>query len=511
MKGLAVAALLALPALASAQPIAVTVIDAAGDRVYVTPGEEAGLRVGTRVAFGPRTLVVVELTAKTAVVRLDDGGPLAIGATGSATPVAPRAPRDPGAFHEQWPTAVPPARVARVPRTVPLDARDATLTVLGSAFAVAGHGETTMAAEARVVATFEQLADVGGRAIGAELDVAARGYTRGWNDVERVPIVVRAAQLTWGRDVALGRIRHAAAGVGIVDGARVGGRVGRVEVAAFGGLAPEPLGAIPSADASRFGAELAYDAPDHAWQPRLAVTALGSTWLGALDERRVIASAAVAHRGTALDGFVEAQSFASDNPFGASAVELVGAGANLRWRDDRRRASLGVAYLRTERTLRLLAALPAEWLADAPWVTASAGAGIDGTSWAIDAVITVGRTTLDERAASDASGYVRGELHRGAWVAFFAPSVARTDFADWAAVEVGGGRRHGAWTVTASYRPERLVERGDLAGPALLHGGLAELRWAASPRIDVALHAITSLGADRDHVAALTTFSWRVR
>ena len=155
---------------------------------------------------------------------------------------------------------------------------------------------------------------------------------------------VRAAQLRYGDAadprLALGRLRYAASSVGMLDGGRASARVGAVEVAAFGGLVPDPLSGKPDTGASRFGGEVVYDAAAAAWQPRLAVTAHGSTWDGELDERRLSVVTSASREALRLDGWAELQAFPSDNPFDAGAVELTGAGATAQWR--KRGRHLGV-------------------------------------------------------------------------------------------------------------------------------------------------------------------------
>lgn len=528
MIGKAAALVVGLTSHTIAEPIAVKVVDAAGEQVYVEPGEAAGLRVGTRVTIGPQTLVVAELNATGAALRLPRGGvpAIAIGATGTATPTAPRPPRDASTTLEQWPAATPPAR-AQQPRTIPLgrERAGASVTVLATGFGATGKASRA-SAEARVIASFEQRSGLGGRPLGADLDVAARAYSTGWDRDEHVPLLVRAAQLSWGRDLAVGRLRHAATSIGMLDGARAGAQIGSVGLAAFGGLVPDPLGGKPGADASRFGAELVWDEPGLAWQPRLAVAAVGSTWEGELDERRVMLAGSIGRERVWIDGLVEAQAFADDNPFAASAVELTTANASVAWRAPGGHAGASVAYLRPERTLRLAAALPPGWLCvgDASdaciggdrWVTASASAGLARRGWALDAVATLGHTRAfapDDsalRSALDVSGYLRGELRRAGWRAFVAPSAARTDFADWAAVELGAGTTRGAIELAISYRPELLAERGT-ADDALLHSVIAELRWSASPAVDLAVSALGTRGEDRDLLAAITTLVWRAR
>jgi hypothetical protein len=509
---------------AIAEPIPVKVIDVAGEQIYVEPGEDAGLRLGTRVTINKTTYVIAELNAKTAALRPERGrrGPVALDAAGVAEVVPKRPPRSAEAFHEQWPPAVPPARTDK-PATIPLG-RDAgggagRVTVIGHAFGGTGADEATGSAEARIVATFDNL---GGRPLGIDLDLAGRAYGQGWNGDERIPIMVRTGQVRWSRLVALGRLRHAAIGVGMLDGGRVAIHAGKLELAAFGGLVPDPVSGEPDTDASRFGVELGWDDPLHDWQPRLAMTAYGSTFDGELDERRISLGGSVAHDRVWLDGWAEAQSFAADNPFGASSVELVGAGAGTSWRTREAHAGLGVTFLTPERSLRLAASLPPAWLCERDrmamcvggdrWIATTASAGFRRATWSLDAIISLGQTTqlTDAESAVDVSGYLRGEVAAGDRVRIFgAPSAGRNAFSEWIAMEVGAGIASERVDATLSYRPELLTD-----GPfdrVTLHGLTGELRVAASPVVDLALVTLATLGEDRTMLAGLATIVWRVR
>src|SRR5439155_5782905 len=172
--------------------------------------------------------------------------------------------------------------------------------------------------------------------LAADLDIALRGFSRGVASPTRTPLFVRAAQLRYGPttdpSLVVGRLRYAASALGMLDGGRVAAHVGALELAAFGGLVPDPLGGRPDTGASRFGGELIYDDATSPWQPRLAITAYGSTWSGKLDERRLTAVASTGHDSTWLSAWAEMQQFAADNPWNAPALDLTGAGATVEWR-----------------------------------------------------------------------------------------------------------------------------------------------------------------------------------
>ena len=517
----------------AADPIAVKVVDVAGGAAYLSPGRAAGIVPGTKVQLHGLEVVVVEVTEKTAMVRID-AARVALGDAGTAdvTPGAASAvkrldkPRSPDAFTGQWSAPVLPA-TRQTPKAVPLGvavgAGDTHVAVLGHAYAVAGSGHSTAQAEGRVIAAFDVMHD---RPFTADLDVAARWFSDGVDAHTHTPIFVRAAQLRYGDAgdpaLAIGRLRYAAASVGMLDGGRASARVGAIELAAFGWIVPDPLSGKPDTSAARFGAELAYDVPDAAWQPRVSITAHGSTWNGKLDERRLSMAASVGRGSVWLDGWGEAQGFASDNPWGARSVELTGAGASAEWREHGTHAGVDLTFLRPERSLRLAALLPPEWLCTLVpepgaadrcasgdwWGSASVSLGTRNARWAVDAVGSLGDSHGQYRGL-DRSGYLRGELHVDpVWlVAGLAGGSA--SFASWTAVELGATYAPTrALDVALTYRPE-LLDYVAATSPQLLHSMIADARFAISAALDLALSAIGTTGADRDVFALLATFVWR--
>ena len=523
----------ATAAIAAAEPIAVKVVDVAGGAAYLSPGRAAGLVPGTRIRLRGAELVVVEATETTAMARLD-GAVVAIGDAGTANVTRGAAaavrrldkPRPAEAFAGQWNAPVLPAS-QETPRRVPLSRPRvpgrARATAIGHAFAVAGRGETAADAEARVIAGFDVSTAY---PVTADVDVAARWFGGGYDRRTHTPLFVRAAELGYsgpgGARVAAGRLAYAAAWIGMLDGARASTRLGAVELAAFGGIVPDPLSGKPDASAARFGGELAYDAPDAAWQPRASVAIHGSTWDGRLDERRLSIAGSAGRGGLWLDGWAEAQSFAADNPWGASAVELTGAGATAEWHHRGTHAGLDVTFLRPERSLRLAAALPLEFLCtltpepdpaepcaggDA-WTSVTASAGTRTPRWAIDAVVTLADSQRQYRGL-DRSGYLRGELQQGPVRLLASLAGGTTSFASWTAGELGAAwaPRH-ALEVALTYRPE-LLDYAASTELAVMHSAIADARLSISTALDVALSAVGTAGADRDALALLATFAWR--
>lgn len=544
MIAVAVAVALGVSDVAHADKIEVKVTEIAGGLAYVTPGADAGLRPGQTVAFAAGELAIVEVTATTAVVRIGTTA-IGVGDRGSVTGVAQAGaqvsrmppPRPPSTWTAQWPAPVlpstqqspvavplgqgrPPGRLhARVLATGMFTPRSSSS---GERRSIGGDGD----ARARLIVSYDLWQ---GRPLAADLDVTGRLYSRGFDTAAgRTPIAVRTAQLRYGPapdpTVALGRLPWAATGVGMLDGVRAAAHLGAFELAGFGGMIPDALDGKPSTDAARFGAEAIYDDPRGAWQPRVALTAYGSTWNGTLDERRLAAEAEVSHGGVDLDGWVEAQQFPGDNPWGAHSVELTGAGLGGEYRRRGIHAGADVAMLRPERSLRLAAQLPASWLCTRPlgtsdpgacvgdelWAWATASAGFSTRRFAIDAGGSVGTTHGTERFV-DASAFGRlelrglprrGRIFGGGW-------FGRTTFVDFAGGELGAG---GAITtgldVTASYRPEVLAYEARTS-TWLTHTGTLEVRWSNRVDLDVGAAAIATTGPDRSTLTLLATLAWR--
>lgn len=541
---IAIAAVLGAGTVARADKVEVKVTEIAGGLAYVTPGADAGLRPGQTVAFAAGELAIVEVTATTAAVRIGTTA-LAVGDRGVATGVEQAAattgrmppPRPPSTWTGQWPAPVLPAS-QQSPGAVPLGrgrppgrlhARVLASGMFtprssggGERRSIGGDGD----ARARLIVSYDLWQ---GRPLAADLDITGRLYSRGFDAAAgRAPVAVRAAQLRYGPapdpTVAIGRLPWAATGVGILDGARVAAHLGAFELAGFGGMIPDTLDGKPSTDAARFGAEAIYDAPGSAWQPRVAVTAYGSTYSGTLDERRIAADAEVTRGGFDLDGWAELQQFPGDNPWGAHSIELTGAGLGAEYRRRGVHAGGDVALLRPERSLRLAAQLPASWLCTRTagtgdpgdcvgnelWAWATGSAGFATRRFAIDAGGSVGTTHGPERFV-DASVFGRLELrglpHAGR--VFGGGWFGRTTFVDFVGGEIGaGGALTASLDVTATYRPE-LIAYEARTSAWLTHTGIVEARWSSGTDLDIGAAAIATSGPDRSTLTLLATLAWR--
>lgn len=532
MRVVAIAAIVCAARVAAADHITVTVVDVAGDTAFIQPGRAAGIVPGSKIRIGAHDFVVVEAAERTAAIALH-GAMLATGDTGDAdsTPGRPDEttklppPRALAAFKDQWPAPAPPAagqRVAELPlgQTHTSGAR---LAVYGHAYGTLAKDDSSAQGEARVVTSFSAMND---HPLGADLDAAVRGFSDGWNKHERTPLFVRAAQLRYGdpADPALivGRLRYAATSIGMLDGGRAALHTGNLELAAFGGLVPDPVGGKPETGAARFGGELIYDRAEASWQPRFAVAVHGSTWNGQLDERRLSLAASAHHGATWLDGWFEAQQFPADNPWGAHPLEVTGAGASAEWRHAGDHVGVDLTFLRPERSLRLASFLSPDWLcARSPlpgevaescmghdyWSAATASAGTRGAAWSLDAVGSLGQTH-SVTDTFDATGYLRGELGRRLRLVV-AASGGHASFATWYAADVGFAVSPSPrFDAELTYRPERL-DYIAATGAFFMQSLVADLHRAISQATDVALEAIATTGADRDVLATLVTFAWR--
>jgi hypothetical protein len=530
MRRIAMALTMTLAARAArAEParVDVVVVELAGELAFVEPGGAAGLRAGDTVTFGDRALPVVEVTAKTAAVRLDATG-LQPGAKGVAmasgdTPLPPVAPPD--AYRAQWPAATPPAS-AQHPEQVALgraSTRRTKLLVESTVMGTSGGGNGTSGElDGHVATSFAVAHDAG-----IDADITGRLFTDGWNAAARTPVLVNAATLRLGDPfdpmLAVGRIPYAATSVGMLDGARAVVKTGDLELAAFGGIVPDPVDGHPDLRATRFGLEGIFDDADAAWQPRAAVAIHGSTWDGELDERRLSLAASAHHAATWLDGWLEVDQFAANNPWDAPSVQITGAGATAEWRgDDGVRAGIDAEFLRPERSLRLDDALPPTWACtraaqpgngpesclDTEWsAAATASAGEHRDAWSIDAVGTLG-DSHGQADFVDYSGYLRGELRLGMPRVFAAVSGGDAGFLTWQAVEAGVAMTLAGVDFDVAYRPERLDYEATTGGE-LEQGIVGDVHVAVTRTVDVIIEALGTFGSDGDVLAILSTIAWR--
>jgi hypothetical protein len=136
---------------------------------------------------------------------------------------------------------------------------------------------------------------------------------------------------------------------------------GGVSLGAFGGLLPNPLSGAPSLDAQRFGVEARYSRPDSGWRPEAALVAQGSTFGGALDERRLSGLVSFYPGASRFGGYVEVSGFDANNPWKASTVELTAAGVDQSVRFGDLEIGARLDLRQPERSRWLATFLPASW------------------------------------------------------------------------------------------------------------------------------------------------------
>jgi hypothetical protein len=363
--------------------VPVEVVDAAADAVYVQPGSEAGLHRGAIVRIGERRFEVRAVTRQYGVVDVGERR-VPLGARGTAVVRAERAetgqrlpaPRPLAAFRGQWPDATMPATEQR-PDFVPLgeslaerklDLALSTTVAMAIPYLGGGTGVGYGDLRARVHAEpFDDLPIAFDADAAVQLWVASNLDARSGR--ESAPYVrVRELSAAYGEDAgffaALGRLRYAAATIGQLDGARVQSPAfgGGFTIGAFGGFLPDPLEGKPVFDAARFGLEAAYRAPEHELAPMVHLVGSGSTFGGALDERRVAGVVQLFPGESRIGGHFEVSFFDPDNPWDAGEVELSAAGIDGTLR-------LGPFHLgargdmrRPERSFWLASYLPASFL-----------------------------------------------------------------------------------------------------------------------------------------------------
>lgn len=472
----------------------VKVVDASGDVVFIDAGSADGLRAGAKVMFGGVESVVIETNAHTASVR----AVVPIGTAGVIDVVAAKDPRPASTFVAQWPDPDPPARHQSVKAIATPQKID--IALIGTAYAV-GKGDS--ASEARIVASFDNLTEL---PLGADLDASARWYSTGANKQAHTPLMVRALQVRYGAaddpTLMVGRLRYAATSLGMLDGGRAAVHLGNLELAAFGGLVPDPVSGKPTSDASRFGVEAILSRPGF----RGSATIYGSTWQGAIDERRLALNADSWYHRFHASSWLELQQFSDDNPWLSSGVHITGVGTSVTWRDRNYYASADLSYLTPELSLRLAAALPVQWLTNgATEGTGTLGAGAAWGPWTVDALGVLGDMKLDLLDGRQwlATGWLRGARAFGDWRIYVAPSVGLVDEYSYQSVDVGVGYAPTrTLDVALGYRPEREVFS---TGDRLVHQGTADLRYVASRHLAIAL---TALGSS-DALAALATVVFR--
>jgi hypothetical protein len=540
----------------------VRVIEVAGSVAYIQPGEDAGLRVGQDVTIDGRRYRVVAVESEHAVVevgerRLREGdrgrAQVRVGAA-AGSPLEPPVPLS--EFEGQWTAAVRPAE-QQDPRRVPL----------GGAGGGSGRFGVTLIAGAAAVQPFIDESErfvhgsLGARVhaepwqetpfsfdadaalslwLGEDLEVDRSTGTAAIGARSRPLVRVRELALKYGDAASpilagLGRLRHAASTVGLLDGVRLAApRLGNVRVAAFGGVVPDALDGLPALDHRRFGVEAVYHAPRSAWQPFVSVVAHGSMFEGELDERR-LSSYMSAFRGPmSMTGYAELSLFDADNPWGAAQAELTAAGVDASVRSGNTRFGMRLDMRTPERSYWLASLLPAGWLCTA--VPQPAGTplpepcnGFRDTRYAAaaDARIDLGRLSLSGGATvisvssgeliEAVSGFADARVLEimGRYRAGLGVYATRAAFLDTVAVQASAGgpmlpMLSDALDLSVFYRPALLVYNASVQD-VLDHRYGIDMLYTPTPRLDLALTVEGMTGTDVSGVGAFATAVWRLQ
>ncbi len=333
-----------------ATSIDVVVVEVAGRTAYVRPGSAGGVHRGAKVTIGRKEYPVLQSTSSFALVFLGDeivheqdkGQSTIVSEEGEKAKDLPP-PRPLATWQQGWTEEAAPAS-AQKPKYVPL-----------------GDAERSRRYDVRLSTSAGALLPIGPRGSGiGNVQVNARIHAEPFTapiafdfdaSVQRwaaTPLSTHdgapARPTIWLREAlasysragyfgGIGRMRYAASTLGTLDGLRVRAPLGAgLSIGAFGGVLPDPLSGAPSVDAQRFGVEAAYSRPESALRPEAALVAHGSTFGGALDERRISGVVGLYPGPARIGGTFEVSNFASGNPWKASALELTAAGVDASTR-----------------------------------------------------------------------------------------------------------------------------------------------------------------------------------
>ncbi len=360
--------------------IEVTIVEQAGTKAFIQPGEKAGVHRGATVTLNHKEYKVIQTSDSYAVIDVgtdavhekEKGGASVVADMELKAAELP-APRPLSTWSNEWPEEEAPAN-QETPRFVPLggeerDRRfDVRLTAAGGALipignqvgSALGMGELDARLHAEPFhAPFRFDADAALQQwAAADLSSRVGGSSRPLLWVREL----LASYATGGWYAGLGRMRYASSTLGTLDGLRLEAPLGQgFSVSAFGGLLPNPLSGELSTDAERFGLEAKFNRPDLALRPEAALVVHGSQFGGNLDERRISGMFAIFPGLSRLGGHFEVSNFPANNPWNAGAVELTAAGLDSSVRFGPLEISARGDLLQPERSLWLASFLPETW------------------------------------------------------------------------------------------------------------------------------------------------------
>lgn len=522
------------------------VVEVAGDQAYLAPGIERHYDIDDRVTIGRRGYRVLAHNTKNVVIAL--GGRQVKKGQRATVKVRPMPnttfaarPKPPNvtAFADKWQEPVRPAET-QTPKHVPLGApqdkrRNRAALVLdhtrtqplsGSAAAIDRvrlrallHAEL---ADSRVAFDADALMDFW-RADDLEL---RRG------SASRPLLEVRHLELSYRGDsvrAGLGRLRYPSSTLGTLDGARASAALGESwTLGAFGGTLADPRDGSPSMDVSRFGAELVWQGLEETAPTRASITAQGSRFLGALDERRITGIIESYPRFGRLGARAEVNAFDRDNPWNAPTLELTDLALDASVKVSSLRLSSYVSARRPERSYWLAASLPPGYFCVAERAAGATGtepclgaaqrfgatfsAAWESERWTLDAGTSLLSTRL---AVAEHNTVFMGYRLRELWDIGrleLGASASRGSLIESVAMNVGVGASllQDTADVGVYYRPSALRYIADSA-EFVEHGAGARLWWAAASTIDLSLSADMLQSRDTGVLLLQTTLAWRPR
>lgn len=396
--------------------LGVRVVDVVAGRAFVEPGSDDGLREGDEVRFEQGTFRVVATTKGSAAVDLRERA-LGIGARGSVrvpanrperVVLAPPKPAPLASFRGQWRPEPGPAAKQR-PAPVPLRVRERSPNRL--VFQDAAYGAFPLDGKSKFIGHelrgrlhYEPLT---ASPLGFALDLGIQTFTGDGFSLRpgapaRQIVRVREASVAYGRPAelrgALGRLRAASTFVGELDGLRVDVPLAEgASLSAFGGTSPQTFNGMISAEVMRTGAELAYEAGESSFRPRLVLGGQLSRFESKLDDRKLYASLEVQPSSSRFGGFGEVSFFDADNPWRARPVELTAAGLDGDVTFGAFHVGGRAEVRRPDRSRYLQSLLPLEWFCWAdPALARAPCSGDDGAYlWLVDAGARIGKFSVD--------------------------------------------------------------------------------------------------------------------
>ncbi len=385
-----------------AKVLRVTVVDIAGGQIYVEPGQEQGVKLGQVITIGKRRYTVLSLNAQSATLALHASWPIPkVGTKGTAQVNRQNqeqkhlvVPTKLVAFTNVWTKAELPAKkqhpenviIAMTRRRYPTE-----VTVIGRGGIrqlLSSEEDTVAHFSARTIVSSQPLANPE-FTIDADLEVGYWfGRSTAQGSASRPLVQLQELRFRYGSpnasNLALGRLRSASRLVGMLDGARVRGDLSNeVSVFAFGGVVPSYLDGSPSANLARFGGGIQYIDEESALRPDAEIALYASNYGGAIDEKRASLNAHIHPGPLSFSLSSELSLFASDNPWGADAVELTLVSIDSRYRKGRFSTGLSLAAYQPERSRWLESLLPASWLCTASATTEACNGEKNNRYWAL--------------------------------------------------------------------------------------------------------------------------------